>query len=99
MDSAPEPEFSIKALELAKLYDTLSEDSQYLLDTVARIERDRQSNSTSLPKNIVPASTIPMHPIPYIGTLNCTGSIETKQAAKQELAEMAAELSNVTNDN
>lgn len=33
MDSAPEPEFSVKALELAEIYDALNDDGKNLIDT------------------------------------------------------------------
>ena len=38
----------------------------------------------------MPMSALPFHNIPNIGTLNCTGELETRYAAKGELAEMQA---------
>lgn len=88
------------ALALARLYDTLDERGQRIVDAVARLEAEHISAApTSLPKNVSAVSSMPYHMIPLYGAANCTGSIETQQAAKQEVAEMAAELSSVTDDN
>lgn len=73
--------------------------AQALLDTEACINAKFDTSPVALPKNVSPVSHASCHMIPNIGTLNCTGSIETKHAAKQEVAEMAAELSSVTDDN
>lgn len=91
------------AIALARLYDTLDERGQRIVDAVARLEAEHLTIAPDMPKNIAAVSHASYHMIPNIGTLNCTGSIETKQAAKQEVAEMAAEmaaeLSSVTDDN
>lgn len=87
MNSAPEPTFSSAALELARIYDELDPHSQRIVYTVATMESER-TPEPALPKGIMPMSAMPFHSIPNIGTLNCTGELETKYAARQELAEL-----------
>lgn len=81
------PGISPAALELARIYDTLDTRGQELINTIARLEVGYTSE-TKLPKGIMPIGAMPMKMIPHIGTLDCTGSIETRHAARQELAEM-----------
>lgn len=97
MNAAPEPEFSAKSLELARLYDTLDERGQRIVDAVVRLEAEHVSVA-DLPKNLSTVSPMQFHAIPHLGTLNCTGSIETRQAAKQELAEMENEMTHCNNN-
>ena len=72
---------SSKAIALAKLYDSLDEYGQHVVDTIAQLESNRPSRSTT-------ANQSQHHLIPHIGTLNCTGEIETRHAAMQEVAEI-----------
>ena len=90
MKSAPEPSFSVAALELARLYDTLDERGRNLIDSMARLEAEYTSEAKR-PKGLMPIGAVPMKMVPHIGTLDCTGSIETRHAARQELQELEAE--------
>ena len=91
--------FSPAALALARLYDTLDERGQRIVDAVARLESEHASTAPVLPKNLSTISPMQFHAIPHLGTLNCTGSIETRQAAKQEVAEMEEEISGINVEN
>ena len=85
-----EPALSPEAQALARMYDGLDAHSQRIVMTVAKMESERVSDPV-LPKGIMPVSAVQFHQIPNIGTLNCTGELETKYAAKQELMEMESE--------
>lgn len=85
--AASEPALSSEAQALARLYDSLDEHSKRIVYTVATMESERKPEP-ALPKGIMPMSAMPFHSIPNIGTLNCTGELETKYAARQELAEL-----------
>lgn len=92
-DNAPKkPTLSAEATKLAHIYDSLDSHSQRIVYTVAMMESERESEP-ALPKGITPIGAMPMHRIPYLGDAVCDGSIETKQAAKQELRELADDLS------
>lgn len=92
-----EMRFSSAAIALARLYDTLDERGQRIVDAVVRLEAEHVSVA-DLPKNLSTVSPMQFHAIPHLGTLNCTGSIETRQAAKQELAEMENEMTHCNNN-
>ena len=81
------PALSPEAQALARMYDGLDAHSQRIVMTVAKMESERISDP-ALPKGIMPVSAVQFHQIPNIGTLNCTGELETKYAARQELAEL-----------
>lgn len=81
------PVLSPEALNLARIYDELDPHSQRIVYTVATMESER-TPEPALPKGIMPISALPFHNIPNIGTLNCTGELETRYAARQELAEL-----------
>ena len=78
--------YSAEALALAEVYDRLDNHSKRVVDTVAKLESERIP--TSLPKGIAPISAMPMRNVPYLGAAKCDGTVETRHAAKQELAEM-----------
>ena len=78
---------SPEAQALARMYDGLDAHSQRIVMTVAKMESERVSDPV-LPKGIMPVSAVQFHQIPNIGTLNCTGELETKYAVRQELAEL-----------
>lgn len=87
-DSSPKkPILSPEAMKLARMYDSLDPHSKRIVYTVATMESERKPEP-ALPKGIMPMSAMPFHSIPNIGTLNCTGELETKYAARQELAEL-----------
>lgn len=86
-DKANAYALSPEALKLARIYDKLDNHSQRIVYTVATMESERKPEP-ALPKGIMPMSAMPFHDIPNIGTLNCTGELETKYAARQELAEL-----------
>lgn len=94
-ESADSP-YSPEALELAAIFDKLDPHSKRVVESVVRLESERTAQS--LPKGIMAISDMPTKPIPYLGTLNCTGTIETKQAAKQELLELESEEENTPVD-
>lgn len=89
----PEPAFSSAALAFASIYDSLDDHGKCMLNTVAKLESERME-ANPLPNGLVRMSDMPLKPIPYLCTLNCTGSIETKQAAKQEVLELESEEEN-----
>ena len=76
------------AIALARLYDTLDERGQCIVDAVARLEAEHMSVTQPLPNGVMPVASMPMHMVPNLGKANCTGSIETRHAAKQEVAEL-----------
>lgn len=80
-------DLSPEAQSLGRLYDRLDPHSQRIVYTVATMESERKPEP-ALPKGIMPISALPFHNIPNIGTLNCTGELETRHAARQELAEL-----------
>ena len=82
---------STEAQTLARIYDGLDAHSQRIVMTVAKMESERTADPV-LPKGLMPVSAVQFHQIPNIGTLNCTGEIETKYAAKQEFLELQADL-------
>lgn len=82
-----EPTLSAEAQALARIYDGLDAHSQRIVMSVAKMESER-TISSALPKGITDMSDMPFHRIPNIGTLNCTGELETRYAARQELAEL-----------
>ena len=86
-----QPTISPEAQALAKIYDGLDAHSQRIVMTVAKMESERVADPV-LPKGLTPMSAMPFHNIPNIGTLKCTGEIETKYAAKQEVLELQADL-------
>lgn len=83
-----EMRFSSAAIALARLYDTLDERGQRIVDAVVRLEAEHMSVTQPLPNGVMPVASMPMHMVPNLGKANCTGSIETRHAAKQEVAEL-----------
>lgn len=59
--------------------------------TKALLATESALDAKSLPRGITPVGEIPMYSIPHLGDAICDGSIETKYAAKQEMAEMQGE--------
>lgn len=88
-NSSDDSPYSPEALVLAAIFDKLDPHSKRVVESVARLEAERTAQP--LLKGIMPIGAMPTKPIPYLGTLNCTGSIETKLAARQELQELEAE--------
>lgn len=84
--TAPIPAYSPEALALAAIFDKLDPHSKRVVESVALLESERTAQS--LPKGIMAISDMPMHKIPHIGVAKCDGTVETKYAAKQELAEL-----------
>lgn len=75
--------------DILRMADMLSAKSikQLKAITKALLEVENNIESEYLPKNVT-AHQSQHHLIPHIGTLNCTGEIETRHAAMQEVAEI-----------